>query len=87
MSEMTERMARAAYEVDPVLLVGANGEPTHQEVHWDNLDAEFKANLIKAQSAALAAAREPTEAMKMAMFEQGQISLDGYRCAIDAALK
>jgi hypothetical protein len=57
MSEMVERVARAAYEKFNENQLG-DLEPT-----WDNLEASLKDRMIDALRAAIGAMRTPTEEM------------------------
>lgn len=54
---------------------------------WDTADKFDKGQAIGQARAAFESIREPTDAIKMAMFDQGQISLDAWRATIDAILK
>lgn len=53
---MIEKMARAAYEANPII----------RNLRWEDILPERRKPFLDAQRAALAAAREPTEAMLIA---------------------
>ncbi len=78
---LIEKMARAAYEVNP--LIGTT---------WDQIAEVLRQRFVQAQRAALAAAREPTEAMMSAgadavstLFDPGAKAV--WQAMVDAALE
>jgi hypothetical protein len=73
MSEMIDRVAFALF---------ARTGGTADE--WSRTNPDVCRSMARA---AIEAMREPTDAMRHAAFDEGSISLNGYRAMIDAALK
>lgn len=92
MTTLIETMARAAFKKHQEVALATlfAGQEAPAPMAWEDLTEELQHPMIEAQRAALTAAREPTEAMRDAVFDpklrRGPHFDDLWRTAIDAAL-
>lgn len=89
---MIERVARAIYEtkVNPPTKITAHRGEWPKPDKWEDLPPILRHEWVDCARAAIAAMREPTEAMKEASSRYCQEcadSLDAWHAGIDAALK
>lgn len=86
MSEMVESAARAAYER---MVVCSGGDPTEELHRWETQPGKLREDWRRAQCAAIAAMREPTDEMIETLPAEvlPTAGAMAWRSMIDAALK